>query len=76
MYENRDLKMKCPVCENQMEMGKLYGGYYTVKWLTDDAYSLISGGEKVDHRKKTEKWDPSYAIAFKCLNCKKIIIDF
>lgn len=63
-----------------MEVGKLYGDRYALKWLSEDQKLLLgiwaTGGEKIDSRTKKQKWTiRPYISGFKCTNCQKLILD-
>ena len=62
-----------------MELGKLFGGKYVLRWVANKNRSLKNefglGGEKIDHRDKKKDSRP-YATCYKCTECQKLIIDY
>lgn len=72
--------MKCPICACETEKGKLWGDRYALKWLNDQKKLFLGiwafGGQAIDSRKKGLKsFSRPFAAGYKCLNCKKIILD-
>jgi hypothetical protein len=72
--------MKCPYCKIEMEKGKLFGGRYHLKWFSEDK-KLIKvifnlGGVKIKNIPKEEKSGRPYTICYKCVQCKKLVMDF
>jgi len=71
--------MICPICGNEMEKGKLYGGRYTLKWLPYDKELFLGtfaiGSDKIDSRTKKEKSKAPFVRCDKCTKCRRYIVD-
>jgi hypothetical protein len=75
-----NIKMKCPICKNEMENGKLYGDRYTFKWLPSAEKLFMGiwamGSLSIDHRSKSERFfKRPYLNGNICKVCNKIILD-
>ena len=71
--------MKCPFCGEEAIKGKLFGGRYSLKWITSDNFFIKYTpfvGEKIRNENKKEKTSIPHAICYKCTKCAKLIIDY
>ena len=74
--------MKCPYCNNEMQLGYIQcrdGVYWTPKKQFIAALSSLAKGSTslANGAADNSISDPSKTVyAFKCENCKKVIIDY
>ena len=74
------MAIKCPICKDEVEKGRLYGDRYMQKWLPEKKKLFMGiwalSAEKVDSRNRKQKFlARPFINGYKCANCKKIILD-
>lgn len=71
--------MVCPYCQKEMEKGSLVGGHWYLHYVPDGEQlplSIFSKNPKGVKFKVTILNGLGYTDAFRCNECKKIIVDY
>lgn len=67
--------MECPYCKKELIEGYIYGDRYSLKWLPADKKLFLGiaiGSEELPHVESSFR---PKVRAFKCYECKKMIIE-
>jgi hypothetical protein len=69
----------CPYCQKEMEKGDIVGGHWYLHYVPNRESlpsSIVSKNPKGVRFKTSILKGMSYATAFRCTTCQKIIIDY